>query len=464
MTTVSEIPTKVPTILVVDDNPNNLGVLSDFLWDVGFEVLVARDGESALQKVKYALPALILLDVMMPGIDGFETCRRLKAAQETKEVPVIFMTALSDSEHKVEGLSLGAVDYITKPFQQDEVLARVKLHLRLHTLTQTLAQQNLELQKEVNMRQSAEASLTDLNQNLESQVGARTQELSQALEELKQAQTQLVQSEKMSSLGQLVAGVAHEINNPVNFIHGNLKPASEYIQELMDLVSLFQQEYTELKPAVQDRIEEIDLEFLQQDLTKLLGSMKLGTQRIREIVLSLRNFSRLDGSEIKPVDIHEGIDSTLLILGHRFKTSSDYPAIEIVKDYGRLPPVECYASQLNQVFMNIINNAADALEEIALQGKLSKPQILIRTEALDDQYVCVCISDNGPGIPADFQAKLFDAFFTTKPIGKGTGLGLSISYQIIVEKHHGKLECKSSPEQGTEFLITIPIGHNTDEA
>ena len=452
------------TILVVDDNPNNLGVLSDFLWDMGFEVLVARDGESALQKVEYETPALILLDVMMPGIDGFETCRRLKAQPGLREVPIIFMTALSDTSDKVKGLSLGAVDYITKPFQQDEVLARVKLHLKLYTLAQTLAKQNLQLQQEVELRKSAEADLQSLNQNLESQVATRTQELSKALEDLKQIQLQLVQSEKMSSLGQLVAGVAHEINNPVNFIYGNLKPAADYIQDLMDLVSLFQQEYPELTHALQERIEEIDLAFLQQDLTKLLSSMQIGTKRIREIVLSLRNFSRLDEAQFKLVDIHAGLDSTLLILGKQFQANADYPAIELVKDYGQLPQIECYASQLNQVFMNIISNAIDALKDGLIQGKVTHPQIQINTEILDGSHVRIRIADNGPGIASEDQAKLFDAFFTTKSIGKGTGLGLSISYQIIVEKHKGKLECHSSPGKGAEFLIEVPICHDKDEA
>ena len=260
-----------------------------------------------------------------------------------------------------------------------------------------------------------------------------------------------------------MAGVAHEINNPVNFIHGNLKPAAEYIQDLMDLVLLFQQEYPELTPTLQERIEEIDLPFLQQDLAKVLDSMKLGTQRIREIVLSFRNFSRLDEANLKPVDLHEGLDSTLLILCNRLKSSSGGPRINLIKNYGQLPLIECFASQLNQVFMNLINNALDALEEAAIKEQLTQPEIRITTEVSDSNHVLIRIADNGPGISSENQAKLFDAFFTTKPIGKGTGLGLSISYQIIVEKHKGRLACQSSLGQGTEFLIEIPIRLGTDK-
>lgn len=370
----------------------------------------------------------------MPGIDGFETCRRLKENEQTRDIPVIFMTALSDTVDKVKGLNLGAVDYITKPIQHEEVLARVRLHLQLHHLTQSL----------------------------ERQVADRTAHLTTALEDLKQAQLQLVQSEKMSSLGQLVAGVAHEINNPVNFIYGNLTPAQEYVRDVMELIDLFGQEFPQLTPALQDKIEEIDLEFVQQDLPKLMASMKLGADRIRQIVLSLRNFSRLDEAAVKPVDLHEGIDSTLLILHNRLKSRPDLAhGIEVVKDYGELPLVECYASQLNQVFMNLVSNAIDALEEAVAQGQTRAPQIRIQTSVLDNEHVRIAIADNGPGISAEAQQKLFDAFYTTKPVGKGTGLGLSISRQIIVDNHCGYLTCQSAPHQGTTFYIEIPIHPST---
>lgn len=409
------------TILVVDDTPTNLQILFDLLSEHGYRVAIAKNGETALQRLQISQPNLILLDVMMPGIDGFETCQRLKANPGTEDIPVIFMTALSDSVDKVKGLSLGAVDYITKPIQNEEVLARIRVHLQLRNA-------NLALKR-------------------------RTEELNQALEELKQAQLHLVQGEKMSALGQLVAGIAHEINNPVNFIHGNLTYVKEYTQDLLGFVQLYQKHYPEPVEEIQERAEEVDLEFLQADLLKILGSMEVGSDRIRDLILSLRNFSRLDEAEFKAVDLHTGIDSTLLILQHRLKSKPDFPAIQVIKDYAHLPQVECYPSQLNQVFMNIISNAIDALEASAI----ASPSITIRTSIIDANWVEIGITDNGVGISESFRSKLFDPFFTTKPVGKGTGLGLSISYQIVTEKHGGEIECYSTVGQGTEFIVKIPV-------
>lgn len=278
-------------------------------------------------------------------------------------------------------------------------------------------------------------------------------ELAQALQDLQQAQTQLIQSEKMSSLGQLVAGVAHEINNPVNFIYGNLAHVNQYAVDLLDLLHLYQEHYPDPASEVQDIAEEIDLDFLMEDLPKILESMKMGAERIRKIVLSLRTFSRLDESEMKAVDIHEGIDSTLVILQHKFQTEyDDAPRIKMVKEYGKLPLVECYAAQLNQVFMNILSNAIDALEE----NPGDDQTIRISTERVDE-FVVIRIADNGPGIPEKVRSQIFNPFFTTKPVGKGTGLGLSLSYKIVVEQHHGQLDCISQPGAGTEFAISIPI-------
>ncbi|MEG4231892.1 AAA family ATPase [Microcoleus sp. Pol11C3] len=305
-------------------------------------------------------------------------------------------------------------------------------------------------------------NLQEFNQNLEQLVSDRTQELSNTLNALKATQSQLVESEKMSSLGQLVAGVAHEINNPVNFIHGNLTHAGDYIINLLELISLYEKHYPNAHSEIQRKADKIDLEFITEDLPKILDSMKLGTQRIREIVLSLRIFSRLDEAEMKPVYLHEGIESTLLILQNKLVATPNSTTIEIVKDYGKLPLVECYAGQLNQVFINIIGNAIDALESYNCQGSAeavnnNRPRITIRTEVTASHTAIVTIADNGPGIPENVKAKIFNPFFTTKPVGKGKGLGLSICYQIVVEKHGGVLQCLSTPGEGTEFLIEIPV-------
>ncbi|MBD2034881.1 hybrid sensor histidine kinase/response regulator [Phormidium sp. FACHB-592] len=423
-----------PLILVVDDTLANLQVVAEVLSDAGFEVAIATDGERAIKQATISQPDLILLDVMMPGIDGFETCRRLKAAPATCGMPVIFMTALSDTTDKVRGFNLGAVDYVTKPFQEAELLARVTTQLKLRYLHQTLEQQ----------------------------VEQRTTELQTALQQVQQSQVQLVQSEKMAVLGQLVAGVAHEINNPVNFIHGNLTHVQDYTDNLLAFVQLSQQHSGNAAIELQDTVADLDLEFIRQDLPKTLASMKIGTHRICEIVRSLRNFSRLDEADCKTVDIHEGINSTLLILQHRLKSTPGHPEIQIIREYGQLPLVECYAGSLNQVFMNILANAIDALEELSAkrtyQENQSQPsQITIRTTAIDHQWVQVAITDNGSGIPQEIQQRIFDPFFTTKPVGKGTGMGMSISHQIITEKHGGKLTCCSTLGEGAEFVIQIPV-------
>ncbi|MEH2361492.1 sensor histidine kinase [Nostoc sp.] len=292
-------------------------------------------------------------------------------------------------------------------------------------------------------------------QSLEQRVEERTQELQKTLQDLKEAQGQLIQTEKMSSLGQMVAGIAHEINNPVNFIYGNIQCVTDYTQDLFSLVSLYQEQYPDSIWSIEEKIEEIDLNFINKDLPLLLSSMKVGAQRIREIVLSLRNFSRLDEADMKEVDIHEGIDNTLLLLNHRLQ-----PEIEVIKKYGDLPLVECYPAQLNQVFMNIISNAIDAILDQKADSDKSK-QIIIDTLKIDDIYIKVGIRDNGSGISPEIKNKLFDPFFTTKPVGKGTGLGLSVCYQII-DKHKGKIEVISEFEQGTEFVIVLPIKTQTN--
>jgi signal transduction histidine kinase len=327
------------------------------------------------------------------------------------------------------------------------------------------------LQKYLKDRKIAQASLEKTNQELEIRVQNRTEEiteknrqLQQTLQELQQTQTQLIQTEKMSSLGQMVAGIAHEINNPVNFVHGNLIYAQESIDDLLRLVELYQQHYPNPPEAIQAEIDDVDLDFFSEDCVQMFKSMKMGTERIKKIVQSLRTFSRLDEAPVKEVDIHEGIDSTLMILHHRLKATRHHPEILVLKEYSALPLVECYPSQLNQVFMNILANAIDALEMVIKDSGLPSensqspfPTIRISTEAIAEKWVAIRISDNGSGIPENIRSKLFDPFFTTKSIGKGTGLGLFISYQIVVDRHHGKIHCNSTPGQGTEFVIEIPV-------
>ncbi|MEH1873733.1 hybrid sensor histidine kinase/response regulator [Nostoc sp.] len=409
-------------ILIVDDNPTNLSVLCEALNSKGFRFRVAVDGETAIAQAERNQPELILLDVQMPGIDGFETCRRLKANFVTQNIPIIFTTALADTESKTKGFSLGAVDYIPKPFAQEEVIARVRVHLQLKQLTESLEQQ----------------------------VSDRTKAL-------QQAQVQLVQQEKLSTLGELIAGIGHEINNPINFISSNIPPLQEYIAGITKLLLLYEQEYPNPTAKITNAIKDLELNFVLEDMVKILRSLEVGSERIQNLSNSLRSFCRSDTDIKISADLHQGLDSTLMILQHRLKANGDLPAIEVIKTYGVLPEINCYIGQMNQVFMNILANAIDALDEAIMQSKKKNliPQIKITTE-IDSELVIIRIADNGIGIPERLKQHLFEPLFTTKTVGKGTGLGLSIAYQIVVEKHKGVLDVDSQPGVGTEFIIKIP--------
>jgi signal transduction histidine kinase len=363
---------------------------------------------------------IVLLDLSLSDSFGLDTLKKLQ--ESVPDIPVVVLTGADDRSVALQAMATGAQDYLVK----DQISA---------PLLERAIRYAIE-------RKKAEVQIIKQERELN--------------------QLKLIHSDRMATLGQLVASVAHEINNPVNFIYANLTHVNNYTQDLLALIELYQQGDVDTAAEIQDKIEEIDLDFLKEDLPKTLSSMKMGAERICELVLTLRNFSRLDEAQMKPADIHEGIDSTLLILRDRLKEKSGHPAIQVIKQYGNLPLIECYVGQLNQVFMNILSNAIDALYQQNLDGsqaelKNSPPTITIRTQVINSNCVEVSIKDNGIGVAESVNAKLFDPFFTTKEVGKGTGLGLSISHQIVVEKHGGQLRCISAPGQGAEFVLEIPI-------
>ncbi|MEG3988866.1 response regulator [Microcoleus sp. S28C3] len=551
-------------ILIVDDLLENLQLLSEALLKLGYTVRSVTSGRMALKTVKVKRPDVILLDVKMPEMDGYQVCRTLKADADFSHIPVIFISALDDVFDKVTAFNSGAIDYITKPFQIEEVVARLENQLTIQRQQQLLEQENIKRREAEEVLYQSRALLASvLNSSLdgiaamqavrntetgeiedfrclvvnpviarafkssrEEMIGklvlkklltnidpklfncfvnivetgksleqdfyyesekscwlhfaavklgdgfsvtirditARKQaefELQQqaknlelTLRELKRTQAQLIQSEKMSSIGNLVAGVAHEINNPVNFIHANLIPATEYFKDLLYLVKLYQQHFPDPPIQIKVEIEAINLDFMQEDLLKLLNSMQLGTDRIQRIVLSLRNFSHHDEAEYKRVDIHQGIDSTLMLLQNRLKGTAEHPEIIVIKDYAQLPRIQCYSGQLNQVFMNLLDNAIDSIYTLCIGAQ---GQIKIKTMFVNKNQILIKISDNGVGVSEELQSQLFDPFFTTKPVGKGTGLGLFICHKIVVEQHGGNLYCNSNFGKGAEFVVEIPI-------
>ncbi|RFP21870.1 hybrid sensor histidine kinase/response regulator [Duganella sp. BJB488] len=402
-------PTEQQTILIVDDIPANLDVLVNYLEENQFRVLVAQDGEEALERCGLVQPDLVLLDVMMPGIDGLETCRRLKQDSATAPIPVIFMTALTDSENVVAAFDAGGVDYVTKPIRITEVLARIHTHLALRAMHRQLMSQNSLLQE---------------------------------------ANDRLLQAEKMASIGQLAAGVAHEINNPIGFVNSNMGSLQTYVTTLFGVLDDYQLAAAGA-PEVAARIAQLkdaaEVDFIRDDFLALMSESRDGLQRVKDIVQSLKDFSHGGSTECASADLHRGLDSTLNIVNNEIK----YKA-EIVKEYGKLPPVMCVASQLNQVFMNLLVNAAHAIDGRGL--------ITIRT-GVAGQWVWIEISDTGGGMAPETVHRIFEPFYTTKPIGTGTGLGLSVSYGIV-KRHGGRIDVESELGKGSRFTVHLPIHGN----
>jgi signal transduction histidine kinase len=414
-------------ILIVDDKLENIRFLSDFLSTQHYQVRKAISGQAALTAVKTISPDLILLDINMPGMSGYEVCEKLKNNPETSSIPIIFLSAGSDLGDKVRAFQLGGIDYITKPFQLEEVLIRVQTQLMLRELQKQLEEKNVKLNR--------------------------------ALDSLKKAQMTLIQKEKMATLKKVVAGVAHEINNPLSFISCNIKPVREYTSHLLTLIELYQQKYSDTDPEIEDFIQEIDLDFLVSDFNKIINSMENGAERISTVILALRIFTRLDESGVKQINVHECIDITLTLLRHRLDSRGVREIIEIQKEYEKLSLITCYAEQLSQVIFNLLCNAIDAVE-LKLKNNAYQscsPQISIRTQIVNDNQLLISIKDNGVGITKENQACLFEPFFTTKPAGQGIGLGLATSRGIIEELHRGSLTYCSQADEGTEFFIQIPL-------
>ena len=434
----------LPSILVVDDTRVNL-MLTCSILEHQYHVLPAASGAEAL-KLAGETPHLdlILLDVMMPEMDGYEVLRRLRAGPATRDIPVVFVTAMVGDEDEERGLSLGAVDYVAKPLRPAILLARVRNHVELKRARDQMRSQNDFLEARVHERTTA------LRRMLEQQ-----QALNRKLED---AQNQLLQSEKMASLGQLAAGVAHELNNPIGFVHSNLGTLEGYLADLFNLIDAYEKATAaspsaELKAALAPALglrKSMDYDIVRQDIHQLMNESRDGLTRVKKIVQDLKDFSRVGETNWQWADLHQGLDSTLNIVWNELKYKCT-----VTKHYApSLPRIRCLPSQLNQVFMNLLVNAAHAIPE--------KGEITISTEAVGEDRVRIRIADTGTGIPPEFLKRIFEPFFTTKPVGKGTGLGLSIAWGII-GKHHGSIAVDSRPGAGTTFTITLPIDPPVDD-
>lgn len=419
---LSETASDPIDILIVDDTPVNLRLLSDMLEDRHYNVRKALNGKMALLATENKVPNLILLDINMPEMDGYQVCEKLKNSQKTQQIPVIFISALDEPTDKIKAFQVGGVDYVTKPFAVEEVLARITHQLELQRLTRDLRDRN--------------------------------QELEETLTELKMTQVQLIQKEKMSSLAELVAGVAHQINNPISFIYGNLEPAKEYINDLIKTIHFYEEHYPESLQIEDNPVNDLDFEFLKSDLMDLMQSMYHGADRIRSIVLTLQKFSHLDEADVKLLGINQELESTLTLIQYSLDSHNSQSSVNWIKDYGNIPKIMGCPRDLNQAFLNIFNNAIEALED---NPETLEPTIGIETKVAENHRVKIVIRNNGRGISDQVRSQIFNPFFTTKMDRKAQGLGLSISHQIIVEQHGGSLTCECLPGGETAFIIELPI-------
>ena len=425
-----------PLVMVVDDNAKNLQVLGSLLKDAGYSIAVARNGSQVLDYLKTRRPDLILLDVMMPGMNGFEVCREIKQDEKTKEIPVLFITALADTTNKLEGFKAGGEDYITKPFFKEEVLARVNVFAQRQKNREKLIESNKKL--------------AYWGQTLEKEVHARTAKL-------QQMQSQIIMQEKMASIGQLAAGISHELNNPINFIYTNFvtlqnnttgfKKILEHYRKLLENPKIAQME-TSLVESIREAEKNMHLDFVLKDFDTLFEETREGFGRISWIISSMRDFSRAEYThDVSSFDINKGIQDTLTIAQNEYKYHCD-----IQTDFGHPPLVECIPQQINQVFLNIIVNAAQAIKS---QQRSGRGKIEVSTFSQEGQACCTII-DDGPGIPENIKTRIFEPFFTTKEVGQGTGLGLSIAYDIVVDKHSGTLTVENHASGGARFSICLP--------
>ncbi|MTJ53299.1 response regulator [Anabaena sp. UHCC 0253] len=417
-------------ILIVDDKLENIRFLSDFLSKQNYQIRKAISGQAALMAVKTLPPDLILLDINMPTMGGYEVCKILKTDSKTSSIPIIFLSAGNDINDKVQAFKAGGIDYITKPFHLEEVLLRVQNQLTV--------------------------------QNLQNELKIKNEQLQNTIVKLQNTQYELIQKEKLVNASRITAGISHEINNPLSFILGNLNPAFDYTQTLINLVQLYQQAFPEATLEISNLTNEIDLDFLIQDFTRIMYSIRTGAERINSVVCAMHIFSRLNQSGIKRFNVCDNIDSVLITLGDQITLKDKSSLISVRKNYEDIPMLMGHANLFNQVLLNLLQNAIDSFDSdlISMMDSFFEPTIWITTKLIEENQIMISVKDNGIGILEEYQEHLFEPFFTTKLVGKGVGLGLFTSYQIITEIYKGTLTYYSCPEGGSEFLVKIPLTQN----